>query len=325
MLEVFDQLFFSVDFATATVRLSVALIFASIGELFAERSGVVNIGLEGMMLIGAFMGVVGSFLGGSAWWGLPMAILGGALAALLLAHVSITLAGDQIVCGVALNIAILGLTTFLSRTLWGVGKSPEVAQFKAIHIAGLSDLPVIGELFFRYSPLTYIAFLCLPLTAWVLLRTRWGLSISAVGEHPRAADSVGISVFRTRYLTVILSGMFDDFPDFPLIVSHLGANLHYMCERIGNASHLGSAKAGVMEYLRRFYYDTAGPVPAAAVGCALQMFSSEKILFGSDYPFGPGHGEAFIRKGIACIEDQACGDEEKEAMFSGNARGILGL
>ncbi len=221
MLEVFDQLFFSVDFATATVRLSVALIFASIGELFAERSGVVNIGLEGMMLIGAFMGVVGSFLGGSAWWGLPMAILGGALAALLLAYVSITLAGDQIVCGVALNIAILGLTTFLSRTLWGVGKSPEVAQFKAIHIAGLSDLPVIGELFFRYSPLTYIAFLCLPLTAWVLLRTRWGLSISAVGEHPRAADSVGISVFRTRYLTVILSGMFAALGGAYLSIGHL--------------------------------------------------------------------------------------------------------
>ena len=80
-----------------------------------------------------------------------------------------------------------------------------------------------------------------------------------------------------------------------------------------------------MEYLRRFYYDTAGPVVAAAVGCALQMFGSEKILFGSDYPFGPGSGELFIRKGISCIEDQGCGADEKEAMFSGNARGILGL
>lgn len=221
MLQVIEQLFFSADFLTATVRLSVALIFVAAGEIFAERSGVVNIGLEGMMLVGAFMAVVGSFLAGTPWGGVLMAVLGGGLIALLLAYVSITLAGDQIVCGVALNIACLGLTTFLSRTLWGVGKNPEVPQFKPIEVAGLSDLRFVGEVFFHYPPLTYMAFGVLPLVAWVLFRTRWGLNIQAVGEHPRAADSVGISVAGTRYLTVILSGMFAGLGGAYLSISQL--------------------------------------------------------------------------------------------------------
>ena len=124
---------------------------------------------------------------------------------------------------------------------------------------------------------------------------------------------------------MIIAGMFDAFPDFPLIVSHLGGNLHSMCERIEMASLNGPAKQKPMEYLRQFYYDTAGPVPPAAVGAALEMFGSEKIVFGSDYPFGPGRGETYIRKAISCIEVQDCPSEEKGAMFSGNARRLLGL
>ncbi|MDP6619286.1 MAG: ABC transporter permease, partial [Nitrospinota bacterium] len=167
MLESIEQLFFSADLLSATVRLSIPLVFLSVGELFTERSGVVNIGLEGMMLFGAFTAVVGVFLFGNPWWGVVAAIMAGALFALLLAYVSVSLAGDQIVTGIALNIGALGLTTFLSRTLWGVGKNPNVSGFKLVEIPGLTDIPVLGEIFFHHSPLAYVAFMILPVAAWV--------------------------------------------------------------------------------------------------------------------------------------------------------------
>lgn len=207
MFGLLDQLLFSTDLVTAAVRLSVALIFASLGEIFAERSGVVNIGLEGTMLVGAFAAVVGAYAGGGPWSGLFAAMLCGALMALILAYVSITLAGDQIVCGVALNIGALGLTTFLARTIWGVGQDPQVRSFEALHIPVLGELPFFGETLFSYSAPVYLAVLLLPPAAWVLGRSRWGLSIQAVGEHPRAADSMGISVQKVRYTTVVFSGV----------------------------------------------------------------------------------------------------------------------
>ena len=221
MLGSIEQLFFSADFLSAAVRLSVPLVFLSVGELFAERSGVVNIGLEGMMLFGAFAAVAGTFAWGNPWLGVVAAILAGALFALILAYVAVSLAGDQIVTGIALNIAALGLTTFLSRTLWGVGKNPKVTGFKPVDIPGLTNLPVLGEIFFHHSPLSYVAFLILPVVAWVLFRTRWGLHIDAVGEHPRAADSMGISVSGVRYLTVVVSGMFAGIGGAYLSISQL--------------------------------------------------------------------------------------------------------
>ena len=175
MLGSIEQLFFSVDFISATIRLSIPLVFLSVGELFAERSGVVNIGLEGMMLFGAFAAVAGTFATGSPWAGVLFSIVAGAILAALLAYVAVSLAGDQIVTGIALNIAALGLTTFLSRTLWGIGKNPKVSAFKAINIKGWTDLPVVGEIFFHHTPLTYLAFLILPIASWILFRTRWGL------------------------------------------------------------------------------------------------------------------------------------------------------
>ncbi|MFQ5691468.1 MAG: ABC transporter permease [Nitrospinota bacterium] len=206
MLESIEQLFFSVDFVSATIRLSVPLVFLSVGELFAERSGVVNIGLEGMMLFGAFAAVAGTFASGNAWVGVFFAMIAGVIFAVILAYVAVSLAGDQIVTGIALNIAALGLTTFLSRTLWGVGKNPKVAGFKPIEVSGLTDLPFVGEILFHHAPLAYVAFLILPVATWILFRTRWGLHINAVGEYPRAADSLGISVLGVRYLTIMISG-----------------------------------------------------------------------------------------------------------------------
>lgn len=221
MLGSIEQLFFSVDFISATIRLSIPLVFLSLGELFAERSGVVNIGLEGMMLFGAFAAVAGTFATGSPWAGVLFSIVAGAIFAVLLAYVAVSLAGDQIVTGIALNIAALGLTTFLSRTLWGIGKNPKVSAFKAINIKGLTDLPVVGEILFYHTPLTYLAFLILPIASWILFRTRWGLHINAVGEYPRAADSLGVSVPGVRYLTIIISGMLAGIGGAYLSISQL--------------------------------------------------------------------------------------------------------
>ncbi len=221
MLGSIEQLFFSVDFISATIRLSIPLVFLSVGELFAERSGVVNIGLEGMMLFGAFAAVAGTFATGSPWAGVLFSIVAGAIFAALLAYVAVSLAGDQIVTGIALNIAALGLTTFLSRTLWGIGKNPKVSAFQAINIKGWTDLPVVGEILFHHTPLTYLAFLILPIASWILFRTRWGLHINAVGEYPRAADSLGVSVPGVRYLTIIISGMLAGIGGAYLSISQL--------------------------------------------------------------------------------------------------------
>jgi len=198
---------FAVAFWAAAVRFATPLILAAIGEIFSERAGVLNIGLEGMILFGAFGGVVGAFQSGSAWVGLLTAIVAGGLVGLIHAFVSVTLRGDQVVSGAAINILVLGLTTFLSRTIWGVGQQPQVAAFSEWKIPFFGDLPVVGEIFFRHLPLVYLAYLLVPVSAFVLYKTSWGLKIRAVGEHPRAADTTGINVAAWRYGCVVLCGM----------------------------------------------------------------------------------------------------------------------
>ncbi len=122
---------------------------------------------------------------------------------------------------------------------------------------------------------------------------------------------------------LVLSGLFDCFPDFPLILSHLGGNIPQMVERIHMASRLGRAQRPPMEYFRNFYYDTAGPVPPEAVRCAHQMFGVERIVFGTDYPFGPENGRRFIEKAVACVEALPVGPAEREAVYRGTARRLL--
>jgi simple sugar transport system permease protein len=190
-----------------TIRLSVPLTFAAIGGLFSERSGVLNIALEGMMLGGALGSAIAAFWSGSAWLGLLGGMLAGTLLAMLLAVLSISFRTNQTVAGIAINLLAIGATAFIARQIFPEGsQTARVNGFTPLSIPGLSQLPGIGEGLFRQDALTYLMILLIPLSWYVLFRTPWGLSIRAVGENPKASDVAGISVVQVRYLCVLLSG-----------------------------------------------------------------------------------------------------------------------
>jgi len=191
------------------VRNATPLAFAALGGLFSERSGVINIGLEGMMLMSAFGGAAGAHFSGSVWIGLLVALLVGLLLGLLHAAASITFEADQIISGTAINLLALGGTGFLMVTLFGAGgTSPRIDSFGPIAIPGLSSIPVIGPALFNQSILVYLLYVMVPLCWYLLFRTPFGLRLRAVGEVPEALDVAGVSVVRMRYLGVGLSGLF---------------------------------------------------------------------------------------------------------------------
>ncbi len=187
----------------STWRLATPLIYASIGEVFTERSGVLNIGLEGIMLIGAFAGFAGTFYSGSLLIGLLVALGSGLLCGLLFAVFTVTIKANQIVVGAALNLIGLGLTGFLYRALFA-GKSQGIEAFAPLQIPFLSDIPLVGEVLFRHNILVYGTVVLVLVASFVLYRTAFGLSTRSVGEHPRAADTVGINVTRMRYVGVLI-------------------------------------------------------------------------------------------------------------------------
>ncbi|MFQ5914206.1 MAG: ABC transporter permease [Nitrospinota bacterium] len=203
------ELAFFTAFLAATVRLAVPLVLAALGETLGERAGVLNIGLEGMMLTGAFFGVLGSFYTGSPWLGVLLGVLGGAAIAAIHAVVTITIGADQVVSGAALNLVCLGLTSFLNRLVFSVGGNVmTVPGFQKVEIPVLRDLPLLGEVFFQHVSLVYLS-VVLAACLWVLIfKTTWGLRIRAVGEHPLAADTMGVDVLRVRYVCVIVGGAF---------------------------------------------------------------------------------------------------------------------
>ena len=192
---------------TGTIRFATPYLYASIGEMFAQRSGVVNLGVDGIMLMGAYAGffVALNISGdGGLWLGLLIAAIVGLLMGLLMSVISVTLKAEQGISGIGLYIFGLGLSSLLFRVTIGTVKT--VDGFKPIQIPILSGLPVIGEIFFKYSIVVYSAFLLIPIAWFVLERTTWGLKIKAVGQSPAAADSLGVSVNRVRYVCVCLGG-----------------------------------------------------------------------------------------------------------------------
>ena len=195
------------DFCSATLRLATPLLFATLGGILNERAGVINIGLEGIMLMGALAGVFGSWYLDSPWLGFICGMLAGGSVAWIHGFISISLNGNQIVSGAAINLIGIGLTSFLIRIVFGLKEQQRVVpHFEAFPIPILSEIPVIGPALFEQQFLVYVALLLVPIMWWVLFRSHWGLMITAVGEHPRAADSVGINPLSIRYICVLMSG-----------------------------------------------------------------------------------------------------------------------
>ncbi|EQB2603627.1 MULTISPECIES: ABC transporter permease [Aeromonas] len=202
----------------ATIRTAPPLILAAMAGMFCERSGVVNIALEGKLLASAFAGGAAAAVSGSAWVGLGAGVGVSILFALMHGFATITHRGDQVVSGMAINILAAGLTVTLGRYWFDQGgQTPALsgaARFAPIDLPyarELYDVPVIGQLYSEllsgHSLLEYVAFACVPLAWWVLFRTRFGLRLRAVGEAPAAVDTAGISVVRMRYTALIIGGL----------------------------------------------------------------------------------------------------------------------
>lgn len=198
---------FSINTLVAMIRMATPIALAAMGGTFSERSGVINIGLEGMILTGAFSGVVGSYYTGNPWVGVLFAVVFGSIVASIFALFTVKFKANHVVAGVGLNIFALGMTTWLMQVLWGSrGVTPDVNGISKISIPLLNRIPVVDKLLANHSPFVYITF-ALIIGGWYLLfKTPLGLRIRMTGERPEAADTLGINVSRIKYLSVILSG-----------------------------------------------------------------------------------------------------------------------
>lgn len=208
MLDELFQASILVSIAAATVRIATPLLLAALGELVAERSGVYNMGLEGMMLMGAFTGYLAAYESGSLWFGVAAAGFTGALMALVFAVLVITLKVEQIVTGLAVNLLGAGLSTYWLRAAFAdIGQTPTIPFFSNVPIPGLADLPVVGPILFDQKLLTYFAFLMVPVIWFFLFRTRYGLIVRCAGDNPKALDVKGVKVAPVQYAAVLFGGL----------------------------------------------------------------------------------------------------------------------
>ncbi|HEY7415468.1 MAG TPA: ABC transporter permease, partial [Ktedonobacteraceae bacterium] len=197
------------DLWAATLQFAVLLLLPALGGVISERSGVINIAMEGMMLVGAYAGVMGTLATHSVLLGVIIAIIAGMLISLVHAVVSIHFKADQVVSGIAINIAALGLTNYLlfvQTSAKGIPSLPNALRLPAISLGPLANIPFLGPVFFQQNVIFYVAVLILLGIQFLLFRTNIGLRIRAVGEHPQAADTAGVNVRLVRYLCVLASG-----------------------------------------------------------------------------------------------------------------------
>lgn len=198
-----------IELLIRTLTMGTPLLYGSLSEVYAERSGVMNTAIEGIFLMGAWAGFVGAYLtGGNLLVGVLAAILAGVLTAALYGWITIYLKQHQIVTGTALNILALGVCAFFQRVIFGVPVTPLIVQpFQPIAIPLLSKIPVIGPILFNQNILTYVIYILVPISYFVLYKTSLGLSIRSIGENPEAGDVAGLRVDQIRFLTILFAGV----------------------------------------------------------------------------------------------------------------------
>ena len=220
-----------VGILTSGIRLATPYLYAAIGETFSQRSGVLNLGVEGQMLLGAFAAFYVSLTTGNLWLGMLAAIVTGLVMGLAMAFVSITLQAKQGISGIGFYLFGLGLSDLLFQKL--IGTVETVSGFRPIYIPGLSDIPIIGEIFFNQNILVYGAYFLIFVAWFILNKTTLGLKIKAVGESPQAADSLGVSVSKVRYFTVTLGGVMSAIAGASLSIALLNVFQQNMTSGLG--------------------------------------------------------------------------------------------
>jgi len=205
-MELSDQIF-QAGFFAATIRVATPLLCATIGEMFCERAGVLNLGIEGIMLLGAMFGFTVAYFTGSLWLGMAAAALAGIAFAVLMGVLTITMGLSQHVSGLGITMLCTGLSFYGYRLVFGQpSQPPNVDAFAAAAVPLLSEIPFFGSVLFSQVVLVYIVFALVPLAAWLLYRTPWGLALRTVGENPHAAADAGIGVAWMRYQALMISG-----------------------------------------------------------------------------------------------------------------------
>ena len=213
------------------IRLATPYLYAAIGETFGQRSGVLNLGVEGQMLLGAFAAFYVTFVTGNLWLGMLAAVAAGAVMGLAMAFVTVNLQAVQGISGIGFYLFGLGMSELLFHKLLGTVET--VSGFSPIHIPLLSDIPILGDIFFSQNILVYLAFALVPVAWFVLNKTTLGLKIRSVGENPQAADSLGVSVSRVRYFTVTLGGILSGVAGASLSVALLNVFQQNMTSGLG--------------------------------------------------------------------------------------------
>lgn len=272
-----------VGLLNTALTLSVPITLAGVGGLYAEKSGVINIGIEGLLIAGALTSVlitgatVDSVGAGTAvWLGLLAAVIVSTLGALLFGIICIRYKADQIIAGLAVWFVFLGLAPFFSRVYWGEINSPTVATFNELAIPVLSDIPVLGRILFTNYPPTYLMLIIVPVAWYVLKFTSFGMWVRASGEHPEALDTAGVDVDRVRYLSIMISGALSGIGGSALTLSTVG-------QFIGQGQTIvsGDGFIGIVAYLMG-NYNPLGTFGAAALFASLDAYQVRMQQIGID-------------------------------------------
>ncbi len=213
---------FLTTFLSAAVRTGMPLVCAAVGEDTSEKAGIINVGLEAVMIAGAFSGFVAAFLTNSLALGFLCGMAGGVAVSLLHAFLAVYLRQDQNVSGVALNLLVTGITSYLYLLIVNRYGMPQVETLPALPIPGLCRIPVLGEALFNRDLVTYLLYVVIAALVFFYRRTAWGMSLCAVGENPRAADTVGLPVYRIQYLAAAFNGLMAGLGGAYLILGQLG-------------------------------------------------------------------------------------------------------